>query len=232
MVYCVSDIHGCFDAYLRLLEALSLSENDSLYVLGDMVDRGPHGIRVLQDMMNRPNVFPLLGNHEFMAAWCMRFLTREITDESLADFERNAIQGFQDWFANGGMSTLSELKDLSHEELNDILSYLGECAVYEEISVGDSDYLLVHAGLAGFSPDKPLDDYYLFDLIETRPDYSRVCFPDRFLVTGHTPTRLIPDNPRPDRIYRANRHIALDCGCVFGGCLGAICLDTGEEFYV
>lgn len=34
------------------------------------------------------------------------------------------------------------------------------------------------------------------------------------------------------RMASQNRHIALDCGAVFGNTLGCICLDTGEEFYV
>ena len=39
----------------------------------------------------------------------------------------------------------------------------------------------------------------------------------------------IPGNHRPGRIFRQNNHIAIDCG--YGGLLGAICLETGKEFY-
>lgn len=35
-----------------------------------------------------------------------------------------------------------------------------------------------------------------------------------------------------DKIYRGNNHVAIDCGCGFGGKLGCICLETMEEFYV
>lgn len=38
--YCVSDIHGEYEAYLRLLKKLNFSMQDTLYVIGDMVDRG------------------------------------------------------------------------------------------------------------------------------------------------------------------------------------------------
>lgn len=34
------------------------------------------------------------------------------------------------------------------------------------------------------------------------------------------------------RIYKNNNHIAIDCGAVFGGRLGCLCLDTMKEFYV
>ena len=58
MIYAVSDIHGCCDAWLQALEAVSFSDSDTMYVLGDAVDRGPSPIRLLRDMMARPNVIP------------------------------------------------------------------------------------------------------------------------------------------------------------------------------
>lgn len=57
-------------------------------------------------------------------------------------------------------------------------------------------------------------------------------FNDVYLVTGHTSTQNIIGNRKPGYIYRANNHIAIDCGsCFTGGRLAAICLDTGKEFY-
>lgn len=35
-----------------------------------------------------------------------------------------------------------------------------------------------------------------------------------------------------DKIYKKKRHIAIDCGCGYGGLLGAICLENLQEFYV
>ena len=51
MRYIVADIHGCYQQYQMLLEKIQFSEKDELYVLGDVVDRGPEPIKVLQDMM-------------------------------------------------------------------------------------------------------------------------------------------------------------------------------------
>ena len=38
MIYVTSDIHGCYDQYLRLIQRLELKEDDTLYILGDIVD--------------------------------------------------------------------------------------------------------------------------------------------------------------------------------------------------
>lgn len=47
MRYIISDIHGCYDQYRALLEKIHFSEVDELYVLGDVVDRGPKPVKVL-----------------------------------------------------------------------------------------------------------------------------------------------------------------------------------------
>lgn len=229
--YVVSDIHGEYEAYVKLLEQLALQPEDTLYVLGDVVDRGPHPIRVLQDMMARPNVVPLVGNHEVSALTCLRLLATEITEESIARLDSARLEILLEWLGDGGRPTMEEFSQLSAGEKQDILDYLGEFSLYEELTLGDQNYILVHGGLGQFAPDKPLEDYTPEELLFDRPDYSRVYFPDRYLVTGHTPTRLIPENPRPDAIYQAHRHIALDCGCCFGGRLGALRLEDGREFY-
>lgn len=231
MIYCIADIHGEYERYLDLLSKINFNAQDTLYVLGDVVDRGPRPMEVLLDMMARPNVIPLLGNHELMALRCLRFLMTEITEQSVAALDGGFLGGFASWRRQGGKTTEDGFRKLSRWQREDVMEYLGEFQLYEELSVGGRRYVLVHAGLGRFAPDRPLDDYAPDELIWERPDYSRAYFPDRYLVTGHTPTRNIPENPRPDQIFRANNHIAIDCGSVFGGRLGSVCLDTGEEFY-
>lgn len=231
MIYCISDIHGSYDRYQELLEKIRFCEKDTLYILGDVVDRGPQPMRVLLDMMARPNVIPVMGNHEFMAVCCLRALAKEITPESIASLNANTLTALGLWFEDGGDLTLEDFCRLSSEARKDVLNYLGEFRLYEEVAVSGQEYLLLHAGLGNFSPERPLGDYTLDELLEAHPDYGKVYFPDKIVVTGHTPTALIPENPRPGFIFRGNGHLAIDCGCCFGGRLGAVCLDTGEEFY-
>ena len=84
MLYVMSDIHGEYDKYLAMLELIDLSEDDTLYVLGDVVDRGPEPIKVLQDMASRDNVYLIKGNHEGMASFVLHKLNVEITEANLA----------------------------------------------------------------------------------------------------------------------------------------------------
>ena len=53
MIYVISDLHGCYDKYIKMLEKINFGDNDYLYILGDIVDRGPDGIIIWQDIIKR-----------------------------------------------------------------------------------------------------------------------------------------------------------------------------------
>ena len=228
--YVMSDIHGNYEKYQQALKAIELQENDILYVLGDVVDRGTGSCKILFDMMLHFNIIPLLGNHEFMALSVLSKLVEEITEDTLENFNQDFVTGMLTWFENGGQSTLEEFKTLSPEDRQIILEYLEEFELYEEITVGGQDYILVHAGLENFEKTKRLSDYQLHEIIWAETNYDKVYFEDKILITGHTPVQLL-SNGRNKKILKKNNHIAIDCGCGFHGKLGVLCLDTMEELY-
>lgn len=229
MTYVISDVHGCYEQYRALLEKIRFNDADTLYVLGDVIDRKPDGVRVLQDMMLRPNVIPVLGNHEFMAAACLPWLMGEITKENLEKLDKAHIGALRDWLDNGGGPTLRALRDLRQEEREDILAYIRDFSLYEEIEVNGLSFLLVHAGLEDFTPDKALEEYRLGDFLFCRPEPDTVYWPDKLLICGHTPTWYLGCE---NKILRRETWIDIDCGCGSGGPLGCLCLDTMGEFYV
>lgn len=232
MIYVMSDIHGCYQEYLEALKMIDFKDEDQLYVLGDMVDRGDEPIPLLMDMMSRHNVFPLLGNHEFMALSVLRKLCVEITEENVENhLNEEDIMSYMNWMENGGNTTIEQFKKLSKEEQEDILDYLEECILIDEIEVNNQTYVLVHAGLEPFDEKKDIFDYELNELIFQSVNYQKEYFKDKYLVTGHTPTIVIDENQK-GKIIEMNHHIAIDCGCVFGFHLGVICLDNHKKYYV
>lgn len=234
MIYVISDIHGCYDKYIQLLEKIQFSEEDELYVLGDVVDRGPEPVKVLQDMMCRANVYPILGNHEYMALTVLKKMSVEVTEANYAThLSAEDIQSMLHWQSDGGQTTIDAFRKLSSEEKEDVLEYLQEFTLYEEVFVKGKRYVLVHAGIHNFEREKDLDDYDLFDFLFYRADYARNYFEDEdtILVTGHTPTFSIRKDQMP-LVYEENGHVAVDCGCVYGKQLAAYCLNTRETVYV
>lgn len=235
MHYVISDLHGHYEKYRAMLAAIPLKSADTLYVLGDVIDRGGDGCKILLDMMGRPNVIPILGNHEFTAAMCLPWLLEEVTDQSLNSLRDVQIAALSEWIDNGGGPTLRELKRLRQEEREDILEYIQEMDLYAEVEAGGRSFVLTHAGLGHFAPEKPLEEYELMDFLLARSSLNTEFYRDKCLIYGHTPTRLLHQQAGEapaDDIIRRGTQIAVDCGCGCGGRLGCLCLDTLEEFYV
>lgn len=61
MNYVISDIHGYYNQFIELLELIQLNDDDTLYVLGDVVDRGPNPIKTLLKLMEMPNAVCIVG---------------------------------------------------------------------------------------------------------------------------------------------------------------------------
>ena len=228
MQYVMSDLHGCYDLFLRMLDRIHFGERDVLYFLGDAADRGPDGIAVIRELMGRGNVLPLLGNHEDMFRRSIRGKLGPAPRPGRLETRRN----FLNWTRNnGGDVTWAAYCALPEPDQREIAAWLEALPLYYELTVGGRSFLLTHAGVGDHAPEKDPSSCDLEDLIWGRTDYSRVYYRDRYLVTGHTPTILIDPASR-GRIWRGNRHIAVDCGAVFFGTLGCLCLDTMEEYYV
>ena len=68
-----------------MLEKLSFSEEDTLYILGDMIDRGPDPAKVLDIASSRGNIIPLRGNHE---------------DEFISWYDNEIARMFQKYYYN------------------------------------------------------------------------------------------------------------------------------------
>ena len=64
--YVISDIHGQYDMFMEMINKIDLKDTDTLYVLGDILDRGPHPVKVLMKLMEMSNAICITGNHEIM----------------------------------------------------------------------------------------------------------------------------------------------------------------------
>lgn len=234
MFYVSSDIHGNWNKYIKIYDTINLTDQDTLFILGDVIDRGKNGIKILQDMMYKPNVVPILGNHEFMAKGILEQYMEEITKENIHKLNKNFMENLVNWFSNGGEPTFNEFKTLSDFDKQSILDYIDEFLVYEEINVNNQNYILLHAGISkeAFKEDKEMWAYYLDELLFESMDYSKIYFKDKIIITGHTPVQCISENNHKETIFKTNNHIAIDGGCGFDRNLIVYCLDNDKTFYI
>ncbi|MBR5311672.1 MAG: metallophosphoesterase [Clostridia bacterium] len=232
MTYVMSDLHGYYEKYKKMLDTISFSDEDELYILGDVVDRGPQSAELLLDMSMRSNVYPILGNHDMIASILLKKLCVKIEEDThtaLAD--DSVLRMLAAWQLDGGQATIESFKKLSPDDREALIDYFEEFVPYEVIEVSGRKFLLVHGGIPLGKRHIPLEKQETADLISERPDYGLRYYEGITLVTGHTPTAVIDPEYR-GRIFHKNGHLAIDCGAGFGLPLGCIRLEDFREFYV
>ena len=106
MIYVMSDIHGNLARFESIMMQIELKPTDTLYILGDIVDRYPDGIKILRRIMKMPNAKMLLGNHEHM-------MLNAVGDRLYAKPERYIDnRPIRLWYRNGGQVTNEYLKHI------------------------------------------------------------------------------------------------------------------------
>lgn len=215
--YICSDIHGMYDEFLKMLEEIEFSDNDELYIIGDVIDRGPKSIETITHIMDSKNMFLILGNHE---SAMLDYYRGKWVHESWADHE---------WFSFGGESTRKDFIKLDKELKNKILDYIESLPDYLVLD----NFVLVHGGFY-IDGDEDTLERALFNSNTEEKVWNREFFEndqrvlDYTTIIGHTPTITFNEN----NIIHKNNKILIDCGCYFGGKLACIRLDDMKEFYI
>ena len=195
----VGDIHGCFDELTDLLELIKLRSNDRVIAVGDLITKGPKNREVLDLFISDRRFSSVVGNHD-------RIIRQKLRGEPVR-------------LSKDQRAVLKQLAP-GRERYADFLRSL-------PFTIDLESHLIVHAGLR---PGVALDKQMASDMTEIRtmgadppkrrgvPWYAVYRGPQTVLF-GHWPAR----QPR-----RASHAIGLDTGCVYGVCLTAFVVETGE----
>ena len=131
-IYVLSDVHGHKAALDEALGLASPGDSDAIYVLGDMVDRGPEPLGVIQLVRSLPNAHVLMGNHERMLVDILR--------------ETGDMDSFT-WALNGGVATALGLDALDKDELAELVDWVEALPLFDVVDTATRRYILVHAGI-------------------------------------------------------------------------------------
>ncbi len=224
MVYVISDLHGYpLEKFQELLDRASFLDGDYCFLLGDVIDRGEHGVALLEWLMYQPNIQLIIGNHEAMMLAC-RFLFQEITEKSIADLSSEKLELYNTWLKNGGQPTIRALAELDKESREDIFEFLTDAPSYETLKIGGKEYILTHSGIEGFSPEKKLSDYSADSFLWNRPKLEDRYFNEGIVVFGHTPTHYLAPEKK-GKILITETWIDIDTGASDGLSPTLLCLD-------
>ena len=229
MTYVMSDIHGNYHAFKKMLEEINFSDKDLLYIAGDLVDYGEEGMELICDVSMRENVYSIVGDHDFEALKMLSKFEKMLKNGETPD--PSYAKAMNDWVHDGGALTLEGFRKLDEDMREGVIEYLSDMSLYEEVEAGGKKYLLLHAGIAGFEPETPIEDYMPEDFISEPLDLKRAYFDDVTIVAGHVPTYEI-DGAERGKIFRGEGSVMINCGAAFDEPLACLRLEDGKEFYV
>lgn len=228
MTYIMSDIHGRFKEFKIMLKTINFSETDTLYIIGDVLDRGESPIKLLQFVMEQENMHLLLGNHELYAILALPFFTANIKEQNYNFFVTKEHETLlRMWSANGSHTTINEFKKLSLKNKFAVIDYLKNLNYSKELTINSKTFLLAHSYCPALKYPSNLS--YKDNLKQIiRIDYEKSYFEDKIFISGHTPT-FFEQKAEPGKIFTYKQNINIDCGMNSLGCLR---LDDFEEFYL
>lgn len=169
--YIVSDIHGEFVKFKQALTKIKFSKSDTLFILGDMIDRGFDSkgvldliIRMLDDGYN---VNCILGNHEKMFVEA-----------------RNDFSTHMKWLKNGGDQTLASFLTSNLENVPEhYFDFINSLPTYIEYD----KFILVHAGI-NMKLENPFEDQHsMLWLRDWEKYFDEQWLSGRTIIHGHTP---------------------------------------------
>lgn len=216
--FAVSDIHGCAKSFRALVDQVNLSRSDELYLLGDLIDRGPDSKGVVDFIWELQNtgfqVFCLRGNH----------------DQMLLDAQ-TSMEWHKTWMFNGGDTTLKSFNvDRSANIPKKYLDFFNTLPFYFEAA----EYIMVHAGFS-FNLSNPFDEFHSM-LWRKHKWYDRIdenWLNNRIIIHGHVPKKKTVIKKMLSDLGNTPV-LTIDNGCVYNRLgLGRLCAFemTHRELY-
>ena len=230
MIYVLSDIHGQSVAFFDILEKIEFSDNDTLYILGDIFDRGSQAFEIFDFIDGKSNIHLLMGNHEKM----MLDFFQSLHKDKKTNLSAKSFYLYRLWTSNGGFITHEQFTSFNEDKQEHILSQLSKLPYYKKIEVNNQKFLLCHAKPI-FYQDMTLDECIREainneDILWCR-DFKYFSVPEDYLVIhGHTPVQYISSSNNIYK-YAENKAIDIDCGCALLSSLGCLRLDDMKEYY-
>lgn len=214
----VGDIHGCLGKLHKALAQAGFDyENDRLFSVGDLADRGEDSMGVVREFYIRPNWFAVRGNHEQM---------------TLDAYDGRYMMAHQNHLQNGGLWTVSLLDN----ERTMVLDYFRSLPIALTVETSEGPVGVVHADCRHDNWQSfvhalealPVDGEPPHDAMWSRDrwrEYTGEQYIEgvRAVVVGHTPRK----NFRPE--WKGNV-LNLDTHAYAGGPITVWCFDQKNTY--
>ena len=251
-VYLIGDVQGCDEALARLMHTLDFSPSrDTLYLLGDLVNRGPDSLGVLRRLHALgASVQCVLGNHDLHALAVAAGVRRPGRSDTLdALLQAPECEGLLAWLRQQPLAQQAHGVLMVHAGVLPAWSAADTLAYSAEVQqvLAGPDWLAFVQAMYGNQPDRwhsSLHGTARLRVIVNALTRLRFCSADGRMefdtkeAAEHAPAGFMPWFDVPGRRTAddviafghwstlgplARRDVwALDSGCVWGGCLTAL----------
>jgi predicted MPP superfamily phosphohydrolase len=126
--YFISDIHGEYDLFIKLLKKINFNSHDTLYILGDIIDKGKDSIKLLKFISKQNNMIAIMGNHEH----AFSEFVKAVIDKTPTENYNEIISKVQAYFSQ-------DLERITPQEVFFILQL--------PYFIETEEFICVHAGL-------------------------------------------------------------------------------------
>lgn len=259
--YCIGDVQGCFDELLLLLQEIAFdAQRDRLIFVGDLVNRGPHSLGVLDFVMTTPNVSVVLGNHDLHLLATAAGARKPSPKDTFGDILQQArLEEILNWLRHRPLAIEESGCFFVHAGVLPQWPVAKAMALAREVeeALQKDNYQHFLKALYGNGPTYWQDDLRGIErlrVIVNALTRLRICtaegkmdlaFADALaaIPDGYYPWFAVPKRQSQDRriifghwaalgFYRGHGVIGLDSGCVWGNALTAYCLETEKVFQV
>ena len=220
-IFVMSDIHGQYDLFLKMLDKIKLKREHLLVIIGDICDRGKKSYEIYIKCMKMIklgyNLKFILGNHEDM-------LLEDLENDYPLRYETEySVFRNSKYFENKTMTEWHQENFL--EEIEWLVKWLKNCPLI----ISGNENIFVHAGL---DLNKVLEKQEKETVLWTREEFWLMEnveleeYKGKNIYFGHTPNINGRISKKTDRIK------GIDCGAFFTHFLGCIEVKSQEEIYV
>jgi bis(5'-nucleosyl)-tetraphosphatase (symmetrical) len=260
--FAIGDLQGCYAEFMQLLELIQFDRRkDKLWLVGDIVNRGPASLSVLRYVKALDETAVMvLGNHDLhlltVAEGCGKINRNDTLDDILAAPDREELLC---WLRRQPLLYVSGNYVMVHAGLLPSWSIrqASQLAKLVEAELRGSGFHKLCAHMYGNEPDhwnENLEGYERLRVVINAMTRMRVCTPNGKMNFAHKgPEKDIPQGymawfEAPGRASRnetiicghwsalglkiTDNLLALDTGCLWGGSLTAIRLEDRKIFQV
>ena len=220
-IFVISDLHGQYDLFLKLLEKINLKREDLLVIMGDICDRGEKSYEIYMKCMKMIklgyNLKFILGNHEDM-------LLEDLENDYPLRYETEfSIYRNSKYFNKKSMEEWYE--ENFFKEIKWLVKWLKNCPLI----ISGNESIFVHAGLdLQTKLEKQERETVLWTREEFWIDEESVLeeYRSKNIYFGHTPNINGRISEKTDKIWD------IDCGAFFTHFLGCVEVKSKEKIYV